>query len=277
MAKPALVLALPAAGGGSISHVAVPKGFELKAIDDEALLGAPRRTKAMASFVDLESFLAYVKHHAAPGTTVWCEFDSGTGRLSFRAVIDEHGPHAPAWRSHVATYTPKTSVEWRRWLERDGKGQKMAQGDFATFLEENAKDIVGGDGSEFPSSLQMMNLATEFTSNAERVLKSKANLQNGAVELVFSDGEDAETQQKMKVFAKFQVGFPVFWTMPEDDKPIKAWPLVARLKYQVSQAKVTFWYELIRFDVVYELAALELIDKARAGLGEVPLRMGGCT
>ncbi len=35
-----------------------------------------------------------------------------------------------------------------------------------------------------------------------------------------------------------------------------------------------FWYELIRPDLVYQTAAMGLIEQVRAGIGAVPLRMG---
>ena len=44
-----IVLSASASGGGSVTHVAVPKGFDLKTIDDESLLATPRRTRASAT------------------------------------------------------------------------------------------------------------------------------------------------------------------------------------------------------------------------------------
>ena len=78
----------------------------------------------------------------------------------------------------------------------------------------------------------------------------------------------------MRLFEKFQIGIPVFWELRKADESIPAWPIVARLKYRVSQGAVTFWYDLIRPDVVHERAALAMIDKIRAGLDGVPMHMG---
>lgn len=60
------------------------------------------------------------------------------------------------------------------------------------------------------------------------------------------------------------------------DVPIQAWPIVARLKYAVKTGVVEFWYDLIRPDQVHEQAALAMIEQIRAGIGEVPLRLGTC-
>ena len=75
-------------GGGQVAHVALPKGFELKKVDNEDLLEHPRRAKTNATLSDHTSFLAYVRQHATLATKVWCDFDPQTFRLAFTAVID---------------------------------------------------------------------------------------------------------------------------------------------------------------------------------------------
>lgn len=261
-------------GRGAIHHILVPKGFELKAIDDEALLATPRRTKAHAEFADAASFIAYVNFHDQGTATsaVWCAFDPSTFALSFEAVIDEHDPDMAGWRGHRATFKPALSQEWKTWLGKNGKSQ--GQMTFAEFLESNEKDIAARDG--FPNSADIMKMATAFEANADKRFKSKVRLQSGGVQMEYVNTDDEETVEKMRVFEKFLIGVPVFWTMPKADVPIQAWPIVARLKYAVKTGVVEFWYDLIRPDQVHEQAALAMIEQIRAGIGEVPLRLGTC-
>lgn len=274
-AKPVTVCEINPGPGGQILHVAVPKGFEIKTIDNEATLERPRFTAAAASLVDMDSFLSYVStHDCGDGVAaVWCDFNPVTFGLTFKAVIDEHEPAAPAWRKHTAVFTPRLSVEWGIWLGKNKKEQSQVQ--FAEFIESNEKDIAGGEG--LPSSLQMMTMATAFEANSEKRFKSKVRLQSGGVALEYVNTDDDATIEQMKLFEKFQIGVPVFWSLRKAGEPVRAWPITARLKYKAASGAVQFWYDLIRPDLIHELAALEMIEKVRAGLGPVHLRMGSCT
>lgn len=258
--------------GGSIRHFAVPKSHELKSIDNEALLEHPRRIKAAATLADAESFITYVVSHAQEHTAVWCTFNPVNYALSFEAVLDEHG-ESPGWRQHRATFTPRLSVEWNTWQK--AHATPMGQLAFAEFIEANEKDIAGGPG--FPSSLDMQKMATAFEANADNRFKSKIRTASGGIELQFVNTDDEATVERMKLFERFQIGLPVFWSMPEKGKAVPAWPIEARLKYRVAEGAVRFHYELIRADLVHQLAALDLIDKVRTGLGNTVLHMGSCS
>lgn len=252
-------------GTDQVLHIAVPKGHDLKTIDLEGLLPAPRRAKLQLAMADVDSFLAYLARHSTTATVVWCNFDPQSFALSFQAVFDDFGgAGAPGWRGHRATYKPETSAEWKTWANNDTKS--MQQLDFAAFLERNEADIAGVDG--MPTSLQMMQMATAFEANSEKRVKSVVKLQGGGTRLDFVDDNDAETEANMKLFERFAVGIPVFWAGP-------AYRIDSRLKYRHASGKVAFWYELIRADRVHEAAARELIARVGAGLPSgVPMFMG---
>lgn len=253
--------------GLSLGWAAVPKSHELKELkaDLEDTLPHPRRTKATAVFSDLDSYLAYIHTHAVDGTTTWCDFNPVTFALSFTTVIDEHTKDAAGWRSHTARFSPRTSVEWDAWKGKDRKS--FGQVEFAEWLQENEDDIASKEG--YPTSLQMHEMATNFVANEERQLKSTVRLQSGGIRLNYIADPDAGTTEAMELFQKFVLGIPVFHGGP-------AYVIVARLKYRLNAGKVSFFYELQRADRAHELAAKELIEQIRAGLGSVPLLMGAC-
>jgi uncharacterized protein YfdQ (DUF2303 family) len=259
--------------GLTIHHIAVPKGFELKTVttDNEKYLPNPRRTKAKAVFSDLASFLAYLQRHNIPGrSAVWADFNPRNYALSFRAVFDEHAPitpndgaWGPGWREHHATYKPLMSSEWDTWV--GGNKQVRSQIDFAEFLQANEEDISAANG--LPSSIQMLEMATNFVMNEERALKSAVRLASGGVRLTYLADPDQGTLDTMQLFERFAIAIPVFQGVRE------AYSIVARLKYRTKEGKVTFSYELHRPDRVHAHAAQELIDKVRAEAG-MPLYLG---
>lgn len=260
----------------AIAHFAMPPGYTLKSVDHEALLPGPRKVNLTATFATAQSFLAYVNAHATTRTpTVWTAFSPLNNLLQFIAVIDEHTPGSNRWRGHKAVYKPAMSIEWATWIRNNGAEKIKGQVEFAEFLEANERDILAGP--TFPSSTDMLKMATEFEAHAEKRLKSVIKLQGGGVAIDYVNSDNAETIERMKVFSRFQLGLPVFWTMPMTaDAPVKGYPLVARLKYRQVSGQVRFYYELIRPDLVYQTAALELIDEVRNGLAEasIPLLMG---
>jgi uncharacterized protein YfdQ (DUF2303 family) len=251
----------------ALHHIAVPKGHELKQLDNELLLDHPRRTKAQAALSTPESFIAYVLRHAQARSVVWCQFNPQTYSLSFQAVIDEHDADTAGWRAHTADYTPDMSAEWKVWTTNNGADRIKEQLQFAEFLERHDQDIATQDG--YPNHQQMLKMATDFEANSEKTFKSVARLQGGGMRLQYVNDDDARTLEEMKIFEKFQIGIPVFWAGT-------AYRIDARLKYRHGSGKVKFYYELIRADRVHEAAAKELIEVIRAGIGATPLLMGSC-
>lgn len=251
--------------GLSIAHAAVPKSSELKEIrlDLEKHLPHPRRTQAVAAFADAASFLAYVKRHATEASAVWCLFNPQTFALRFHAVFDEHTKTAAGWRAHRASFEPDLSVEWKAWKGNDR--QPFAQVAFAEWIQEHEDDIAVATG--MPTSLQMLEMATNFVMNEDRALKSAVRLQSGGARLTYIADPDKGTTEAMQLFERFSLGIPVFHGGA-------AWSLGARLKYRNAAGRLSFSYELIRADRVHDGAARELITQVQEGLGAVPLFMG---
>ncbi len=255
-----------------VFHVAVPEGTKLEAIDGEKFGARPRNIKTVATMGDADSFIAYVKRHANPSSVVWCQFNPQTYALSFTAVIDEHGKDMPAWRSNVAKYTPLVSAEWATWNAMNKK--VMEQVAFAEFIESNEQDIASLPN--FPTSLQMLTMATEFEARQDLKVKSVVKLQSGGVRLEYINDADTGTTETMKLFDKFAIGIPVFWS-PPGAETVVAYPITARLRYRLQAGKVQFWYELIRPDLVHEKAAQGLLASIRTELGDTPLLLGTST
>lgn len=243
-----------------VRRLALPPGWTVKEVDDERFDDAPRRKVARVRLLDADSFIDYVlRHGAAIDTTIWCQADYKAGRVDFSAIINDHGPSetSAAWRDHRAQFTPVFSEEWLRWT---GSNKKVfSQSEFAAFIEDNLKDITSNPdvpGQVLPTGAQMLEMAISFEANQDMKFKSAIRLQNGGVQMSFSQDDDVQTIQKMQCFDRFAIGIPVFWNGD-------GYLVEARLRYRVREGKLTFWYELIRQDKTLEAATKTTIDAIR--------------
>lgn len=250
---------------GAKPSILIPSGFEVK--DIEFLLPAPVRKRANVTLNDTGSFIAYVKKHGSlDNATIYADADFEKQTATLKAIVNDHGsePTAATWRDHTATYQPIKTVEWKRWNDNDGAYHAMPQDQFAAFLEENMGDIATVEG--MPTGTEMLRMATEFEATADKRFKSKVNLQGGGINLVFVDQDNAETQSVMRVFERFGLGLRVFLNGD-------AYRIDARLKYRQSGGVLSFWYELIRADRVFEDAIKSEFAKVKEQTG-FPLLYG---
>lgn len=239
------------------SYIATPPDWVLQ--DIESTLPFPRRKRAKVSLNDADSFIEYSKRHGSLSeATVWCNADYTKGNVDFVTILNDHGENNEDsdWRDNLAKFAPKFSTEWMRWFSKNGAG--FSQSDFAAFMEENMKDVAGVEGS--PTGAQMLEMALAFEANQDLRFKSAIRLQNGSVQLAYSENDDSATLQKMQMFDRFSLGLPVFWGGD-------AYQIDARLRYRAREGKVSFWFELIRSDKVLEAATKTLIEKIKAETG----------
>lgn len=239
-----------------------PADFRLA--DLEHLLPRPTRKRAAVTVSDAESLIKYALRHGGKESTMfYADVDFERSMFSIKAVLNDHQTASPDWCDHTCTFHPALSIEWKRWVGRNGK--QMGQGEFATWLEDNLPDIISHDKS--PSGSEILTMALGFEANADKRLRSKVNLQSGGVQFEFVDDEDKDTRSRMQVFERFTLGIPVF------DGSAHAYPMQARLKYRTSNDKLTFWYELIRPDRVFRSACNDVLQKV-ADETEMPILKG---
>ncbi|WP_213306081.1 DUF2303 family protein [Paraburkholderia sacchari] len=246
----------------AVRRVAMPPNWKMQEYDDSKYLAAPLRKRATVQLRTADDFIGYAKRHGSlTDSTIWCEADYPKGEVAFTAIINDNGenPDKPAWRDHLARFQPEFSEEWKRWIGNHKK--TMTQVDFAAFLEENSKDIAGPtEGENLPTGAQMLEMALGFEATQDFRFKSAVRLSNGGQNLSFVQDDDDQTLQRMQLFERFQLGIPVF-------RNGDAYRVDARLRYRVRDAKLTFHYELVRFDKVLEAAADSVIQAIREKTG----------
>lgn len=235
----------------------VPDGYKIA--DLERFKAYPVRKRGRVNTTDVRSFVDYMTRHGSePVSTIYAQLDTEQNKLRMVGVLNDHNKDGTAgWMDHSATFEPEKAVEWKRWIEKDRA--PMNQSDFATWLEDNLGDIAGVEG--MPSGSQMLTMALQFEANSDKRLRSKVNLQSGGVRFEFVDDETKETRTSMDVFQRFTLGLPVFYGSTSK------YPVEARLKYREKDGKVSFWYELIRADLVFKTAADEETNRIAAATG----------
>lgn len=247
-----------------ITRIALPPGWTLVERDDSARERVPFRKIANVALGDADSFIDYAIRHKELTSTVWCVADYKNGKVSFTAILNDHGDDCSTaeWRDHRAEFTPEFSTEWSNWTATNKNSFSQVQ--FAEFIENNLRDFSAAEGA--PTGAQMLEMALSFEANQDMRYKSAIRLQSGGVQMSFTQDDDNQTVQQMKMFDRFSLGIPVFWNAD-------AYRLDARLRYRVREGKLTFWYELIRPEKVLEAATKTLIEHIRAKT-ELPFFFG---
>lgn len=239
----------------------LPAGYAA-AVDLEKYLQAPLRKRGTITLDDADSFIAYVKNQGDGSTRTYCTANYEKNEVKFVGVLNDYDEEGPRWQDFRAVYAPALSVEWKRWTSNDRK--ELGQIEFATWLEDNLKDIATADG--FPTGAQMLDMARSLEINQDNRIKSSVRLQSGGIELQYVNKDDDATVTRMSVFERFTLGVAPFFNG-------QAYQLDARLKYRSREGVIRFWYELVRPDLVIQDATREMIATIREQT-KFPVLMG---
>lgn len=237
----------------------IPTGYTRESMED--LLPCPTRKRAAVKLTDSLSFINYTNKHGQSipdACVIYANIDNVAQVAVLTAIINDNGtgPEKANWRDHTATFTPKKTVEWLRWNTQSGK--PMDQLAFATWIEDNLQDIAAVEG--LPTGTDMLKMAMEFEANSEKRFKQKLNVTNGGCRLEYVDDEDKDTRTQMSFFDRFSLGMRVFLNGP-------AYQVQARLRYRQKETKLSFWFELIRPDRVFEAALNDELSKIQSETG----------
>lgn len=248
----------PVRDHGGIPYVALPEGYTVN--DLESLLPTPSRKRAKVVMLDSGSFIDYAKKHGSlDNCTLYADVDYDTSKCNIVAVINDHGSDVgeARWRDHTATFAPKLSFEWKRWVALNGQAQDQAK--FAAFIEDNMGDIASVAG--MPTATEMLQMALAFEAHSDKRFKKRIDLQSGGTQLEYVDQADENTSAKMRLFERFTIGIPVF------QGSSAAYPIEARLKFRQNSDKLVFWFELIRPDRVFRQSVTDEIVKIHESTG----------
>jgi uncharacterized protein YfdQ (DUF2303 family) len=244
--------------GGNTPYLLHPADYKVTTL--EALIQndrseRPHRIKQAVEVWDAASFIEYFIAFRDHSSRVFADVNVATvtSVLDYHEWIGEetHNDTAvPRWGSHKLTLSLKKSPEWLLWIASNKK--TMDQDTFATFIEDNAPDIVD------PSAATMKEIASDLHETHEMTFAGKATTPNGSQKISFTqENKSSFGKADATVPESFKVGIPVYIGGERVQ-------LVARLRWRVAGGKATFWYDLLRDDAAERAA----FDATRAQVAE---------
>ncbi len=205
----------------------------------------PHRIKQNVEVWDAKGFNAYFLLYRDSCSRVFADVNAATvtGILDYHEDSgDGSGDIMPRWGSHKLTLSLKKSPEWLLWTTKQSVKNAMDQDTFATFIEDNAPDIVD------PSAATMKEIAGDLHQTSEMTFAAKATTPNGSQKITYAQ-ENKSTFGKAEatVPESFAIAIPVY----VGGSLVK---LIARLRWRVNGGKAVFWFDLLRADAAERAA-----------------------
>lgn len=215
----------------------------------EPLLTKPVRNKGFVSLRDIGSFLSYADAKKEAGSEILLQAE---GDIEAKLLIN-----ADTFRDFGALYVPVMSTSFKDWMGHDQ--ERMDQEEFALFVERHIDDIHSEDG--MPSAGDLLTFCSSIEDNRQVNFKKSVSLQDGRVELVYTEKSSDTQEQRLKLFRQFKLALRPYMDHGG------YYPITANLKFRIRDGQITFWYELkeletlreqIRNDIRSELTASNL-------------------
>lgn len=170
------------------------------------------------------------------------------------ADLDYHANGtSPATDTHRLRRAFSTSREFRGWKQADGK--KLKQREFAEFLEDRMEHLSSAGPVSQGSLLQAV---LGFKANQNSACTAISSLVNGDVEFQFT----RETRvMSLELPEQLELHIPVY-------EFGESWIIHARLRYELKESALTFWFDLVKIEDVVDDAFAAEVDSLK---GEMSL------
>ena len=234
-------------------YATVPPGYshvDITQAVENTLPEAPRK-RGTVVLKDVASLLAYCADQAQP-ELAYIYADPDARKIT--AVFNDQRGEQAGWRDHRAEFKAEYTPEFSKWVANN-KLQK-SQTDFAEFIEDNFSDITE------PGAQHMLDVATTIQAKTDINFSSAKRLQNGQVQLQYTETIDARAGAggALEIPKEFGLGLRIF-------KNGTGYKLKARLKYRLNGGNVKFWYELDRPERAIEDAFAGYVEHVREASG----------
>lgn len=250
--------AAPQAANGGTPFILVPDGMRVHDLGVTVYnehAERPERIKGTVKVFDPASFCHYFGLFRDDESRVFADETAAKvlAVLDYHQSMAEVGEVNARWGSHRLDLTLRHSQEWRDWKAQSGK--KTAQMDFGEFLEDHGPDIVE------PNAATMLEVARSLSAKTDVDFSSAIRMNNGSVQLKYNEQvKGTYGNGQFDVPESFVIAIPVF--IGHDRVRV-----TARLRYRLNAGKLTFWYDLLRADVIERDAFLAARQAIADSLG----------
>lgn len=234
------------------THIFVPEGYRLERI--APLDPVLTRIRQAVTLHDVDSFIEYVKRFATSSSQLFAEpgFISKSGSAAITAVLDYHaGPGMPDHAAHVATYSPRYSEQWNRWVRT--LPPTFRQAEFAEWVEENRADIVA------PEAAKLLDIVRAFKASKKSEFNSVVYQPNGDVTLQY-DERTEQLGSSGPLPELLQLGIPVYYRTEVYKVPVF-------VRFKVASGAVVFSLKPDRADLIEDNAFGGLLTRIAEATG----------
>jgi uncharacterized protein YfdQ (DUF2303 family) len=213
------------------------------------------RKQGTVQVKDLASLIACCADQGASGPGyIYADPDART----ITAVFNDQRGTSAGWRDHRAVFKAEHTPEFAKWLAQDKK--RMAQTDFAEFIEDNLADIAE------PAAAVLLEVASTIQATTGINFASAKRLHDGQTQLTYTENIEAKAGASgaLQIPREFTLGLRIF-------KNGDGYKIKARLKYRLQGGGISFWYELDRVERSVEAAFAGYVDVLREKSGYVVL------
>jgi uncharacterized protein YfdQ (DUF2303 family) len=220
----------------------------LKVHSLEGMLPRPTKKRSTIHLDTLQSYIDFVSKYQDMDTKAFYRINNKSG-LRFETVFDFHEEKGDAaWCQDVAIYSPEFNVEWKEWMELDGKS--TPQREFAEFLESHAVEI------REPSAATMLEVATTLTMKTGVDFGSQVDLRHGNQSIRYTEVTEVNSGKTgdLEVPRRLLLAIAPFPGGPR-------YEVEALLRIRVQDRKLAFVLKLERPHKVVEAAVQEMVEK----------------
>ena len=217
-------------------------------------LKAPRNIDRALAVHDASSLMDYATTFKNEHTRMYADVQ----KFRVVAVLDDHGPAAPAWCDHKATLACRFDPDWEKWRDNDRK--QMSQTEFAEFIEDQIEQIVSPDDSGMPTGAQMLKVATSLEATTDVKFKSGIRLASGQRQISYLETVDGSAGEdgKLDIPEEFSISVAPF-------EGAKAYTVPARLRYRIQGGQLVMFYALRGRERFERQVFGEILEQIREG------------
>lgn len=223
---------------------------EIQIADLERYLANPRRLHESITLHTPAALGAFVAAFKVDGTALYADLEART----IVGVLNGSVKGQAGWNDHRASLELRHTPDWKHWASKDG--QLTGQVAFAEHIEEGLDAIVD------PPAADMLELAQSFEAKQSVQFRQANRLQDGQRQLVYDEAIDA------KAGTKGSIDIPEFFTLGlapfEGCDPYK---IQARLRYRISEGRLTIGYKLVRPDEVLRATFDDIVATVEKATG----------